>query len=128
MPNAQFQISHDDDSGILVVVVEGPADVGSIVAYTGQHIDVWANNPRLLWDFRRMDFTNVSSYEIRNLTSLFSEANDRRSGGRSAMLVEDGHGFGLGRMVLTYSEIHKAPVEHQLFQSKRDAEAWLREI
>jgi hypothetical protein len=123
-----FKINHYASADILIVVVVGSADVGSLVAYTEQHIDVWANNPRLLWDLREMDFANISLAQIRNLTSSFSEANDRRRGGRTAILVEAGHGVGIGRLVIEYSEIHESPVQHQLFQSRRDAEAWLSEI
>ena len=120
-----FKISHDDSSGILVVVVEGAADIDSIVAYTEQHIEVWANNPRVLRDLRDMDVTNVSSDQICNLTSKFSQANDRRNGDRSAIVTEMGLGFSLGRLLLTYAELNEAAVDHRLFQKRYDAEAWL---
>ncbi len=126
MKNASC-VTHWSANGILTVRVEGPVDVESLIRYAHKHKDVWVEHACILWDFRLLDPSVLTSESIKNLPETFSAIHGLRAGGRTALLVRKSLEL-IAKIIVVQNEANDAPVEHRSFCSEADAISWLGAI
>ncbi len=120
-------ITHCSANGILVVRVEGPADVDSLVNHAHQYQDVWVQHACILYDFTLLEPEALTSAAIRNIPESFDEITELRTGGRTALLVQKDLEL-IARFVAAQSETTHGRIEIRTFCSEVDAISWLQAI
>ena len=80
----------------------------------------------MLWDFRKITGTRISSEEVQKLIAFMKGYKDKRPHGKTALVSTKDLDFGLSRMSATYAKIENIPWEIQAFHSLEEALDWLK--
>ncbi|MEM8769868.1 MAG: hypothetical protein AAGE43_20720 [Pseudomonadota bacterium] len=119
-------ISHEEQDGLLRVVVAGPATLAFVTAYATRFQDVWSRYQRILWDLRGADPTVLSSEDILNVNHAFGEIMDLRAGGRTALLISKDVEL-IAKIAIALCEGRDAPVTLRAFLDEPEALVWVQE-
>ena len=125
MDREESGISHKIEDGILYVTVDGSVTVSDTIAYVQNHIEVWAQNSRVLWDCRRTLFPRVVSETLSGLSDEFGEVFRVRAGWRAAILVREVDDI-VGNMFVDMLQDYSVPVEYKAFVNLHEARKWLQ--
>lgn len=97
---------------------------------TAEDFIVWAANftpgdvtEYVLWDLLGADLCNLSSHEIRMLTTRAKGIMPR--GCRTAFVLEKPCDFDIGRMLEVYNEVTELPSKFRVFREMEEAKKWL---
>jgi hypothetical protein len=80
-----------------------------------------------LWDMRAITGNRISSDELRQVTFFTKQYSHKRTGGKTAMVMNSDLDYGLGRMSETFAETEDLPWEIRIFRSMDEALAWMDE-
>lgn len=91
--------------------------------------DFYEGNPTKneLWDMRKITGSRISSEELRQVTLFTKRYEQRRQGGKSALVMTTDLDFGLGRMSDALAESEQLPWKIRAFRSMEKALEWLDE-
>lgn len=81
--------------------------------------------PLVLWDLTETDLSAITTDEISDFAQDSRYLAEARKGGKTAIVFNSLHDFGLGRMLGSYLEIAGSPLEIHVFRSLDDARKWL---
>jgi hypothetical protein len=89
----------------------------------------WEGKPtqNVLWDFRKASLTRLSSIETEAMIDYIKQHAEKRSGGKTAILVSKDLEYGISRMAQTFAELKNIPFEMEIFRSIEEAIQWLGE-
>lgn len=79
----------------------------------------------VLWDFTQAHATDLSIEKIQQILIIGKKLAEARKTGKTAIVVPQDLGFGLGRMYEAYSEIESFPTENRVFRTLSQAWEWL---
>lgn len=121
---ATFTLSVDQERQLTTVVVHGSVTREELlehvrVYYGGETTDL------VLWDVRDADLSAIHAADVRAVVAETVKFAQLRGKGRTAILVGDALGFGLGRMFDTYQELDASPRSHRTFKTLEEAYRWL---
>ncbi len=125
MDSEESGIRHKIEDGILYVTVEGSVTVSDIVTYAQNHIEVWARNPLVSWDFRQTIFPIATREKLNGLSDKFGEVFRVKAGGHTAIVFRGADDL-LGNMLVDMSETYSVPVEYKAFVDLHEAQKWLQ--
>ena len=81
--------------------------------------------PLTLWDLTQADLSKITAEEISALAQYCRNLAEARRGGKTAIVFDTLHDFGLGRMFETQLEIVGLPIEVHVCLSLDEARHWL---
>jgi len=89
----------------------------------------WEGKPtqNVLWDFRKASLARLSSEETEAMINYIQQHAEKRSGGKTAILVSKDLEYGISRMARTFAELKNIPFEMEIFRSIEEAIQWLGE-
>ena len=125
---AQIERTIDGSNTRTIITVRGtvaPDDVISALdAFYGS-----VGTPHLVWDFSNADLAMSEAERLPlALSRIIERAKSyahRREGGRTAIVLPDVVGFGIGRMYEIMSEVKSHSIAHGVFKSLDEAVKWL---
>ena len=121
---ASIESLHDREKSLTFHKVKGLLSAGEFIstskAFYAENITL-----NILWDFTEVDLSKISTDELRQIVREIRIYADARKGGKTALVFSSDLGYGLGRMVETFSEIENMPFELRSFRSLEKAEEWL---
>jgi hypothetical protein len=79
----------------------------------------------VLWDFRKASLYNISSIHIEKILDYVRRHAEKRSGGKTAILVSKDLEYGVSRIIQTIIEIKGIPFKTEIFRSFEEAFQWL---
>jgi len=79
----------------------------------------------ILWDFNEADLSSITSEEFMEIAKEVKNRSDLRAEGKTAFVVNNDLGFGLGRMFQAFSEIEGTQLEFMSFRDVVEARKWL---
>lgn len=79
----------------------------------------------IVWDVTNGSMSNLSTDDLQALVAYVREVAHMRAGGKTAIIVPNDLGFGLGRMIEAYGSLNELPFDFRAFRSKSDALEWL---
>lgn len=85
----------------------------------------WTPGMGVFTDFREANASRLSSEDMRNYAVHLGSHTAAIAGSRAATIVDKPLNFGMVRVWEAHAAIQGHPVEHRLFQSVEEAEAWL---
>lgn len=86
-------------------------------------IENFPPNTRILWDLRKMDFSNVDWDFSKQLVTI-REMNPKRANTRIALITDSSFGYGITEMHI-FQSANKLPQEMMLFRDYEEGEKWL---
>ena len=113
------------EAGVYIRSVEHGDTLDDIVDYVSCHIDEWSKSPAL-WDMTLFNFQAIDQDSIRFFISKGKSLTKKRSGLKTAFLVDSDLGFGMMRMLQLIAD-EKVYVKFSVFRSKDKALQWLAE-
>lgn len=118
--------SIDNDRQLTIHTVTGEASFEEGMATFRQF---WEGRPTMnvLWDFRKADLARVSSKETEAMMDYIKHYSEKRSGGKTALVVSGDLEYGLSRMAQTLAEIKSLSIQIEIFRSFKEAIQWLGE-
>ena len=125
MDSEESSISHEIKDGILHVTVDGSVTISGFVTYVHKHIEVWAHNPRVLWDFRRAISPVFTSETLSGWSDELGEIFQAKGRGHTAILFRGADDL-LGNMLVNLSDTYSVPVEYKAFVDLHEARKWLK--
>ena len=87
-------------------------------------LENFPSNTRIMWDLRKMDFSNIDWDFSKQLVTI-RELNPKRANTRVAFVADDEFGYGITEMHIVQST--KLPQEMMLFRDFDEGEKWLLE-
>lgn len=84
-----------------------------------------APTANMLWDFRRLEGSRISSEELRRIIAFIRGQKDKRPYGKTALVSTSDLDFGLSRMSEAYAQSEGLPWDIQAFRSMAEALRWL---
>jgi hypothetical protein len=79
----------------------------------------------VIWDFRGLQGTRISSEELQEIISYIKRDENKRLGGKTALVSATDLDFGLSRMSEMYAEAEELPWKIKAFRSMDEALRWL---
>lgn len=123
--NTLANVSHEIQSGMLVVKLVGRAGVQVLINYVDENLDEFVAHDRLIYDLREWDVDSLTVDSFRNLPESFAPVHERRPSGRAALLIEP-HLSELADILIAIYESGELPVQLAYFFEPEPAEDWLR--
>jgi hypothetical protein len=120
-----LSISSVNETGIIINSVEESDTLDDIIGYITQHVAEWSSH-QVLWDLTLLDFNVINSESIRSLIQKGLSLSEKRTGLKTALLVDNDLGFGMMRMLQILSE-ERLKIEFGVFRGKDEALEWLNE-
>jgi len=78
-----------------------------------------------IWDFRAITGSRITSEELRQIIAFTKWYEDRRPGGKTALVASTQLDFGLGRMSHALAEREGLPWQIRVFRSIEEALEWI---
>jgi hypothetical protein len=124
MEMAFFESLHDREKSLTFHKVKG---LLSAVEFMSAASVFYSGNTALnvFWDFTEVDLSKISPDELRQIVREIRICANAREGDKTALVFSTDFGYGLGRMIETFSEIENMPFELRSFRSFEKAEEWL---
>jgi hypothetical protein len=121
---AEIQKSVDKENDLTIMIVHGQVTAAMIIEAL---VDFYqgAFTSKLIWDYTDADLTQVKNDELRQISSVAVGYANLRSEGRTAIIVPEALGFGLGRMYEIISENDENPIHYNVFNDVQKAREWL---
>ena len=87
----------------------------------------WEGQPTMnvLWDFRKASLARVSSEETEAIMNYIKRHSEKRSGGKTALVVSGDLEYGLSRMSQMLADLHSISLQMEVFRSFKEAIQWL---
>ena len=114
----------DEGRDLTVMVVSGRVTARQIIEALVDYYD-GAFTQNLIWDYTAADLTAVANDDLRRISSVATGYAHLRKEGRTAIVMPEILGFGLGRMYEILSEIDDNPIQYRIFKSSEEALRWL---
>jgi hypothetical protein len=86
-----------------------------------------APTKNVIWDFRGLEGSRISSSQLRYIISFAKGYETCREGGKTALIPADDVDFGLARMGQTYAEAEKLAWPIEIFGSTEEALHWIEQ-
>ena len=81
--------------------------------------------PNHIWDMTGADVSGLAGTDLKQLAQFAKQYAPPRQGGRTAIVSETDHAFGLGRMYEAFSEFAGHQSQISVFRSLEEADAWI---
>ena len=120
-----MSITSTYEGSVVVNSVEDDDSLVDILDYASRHIDEW-RKCQVIWDMTLLNFQELSGESIRSFILRGASFTKKRSGMKTALLVDSDLGFGMMRMLQIIAE-DKVHVIFKVFRSKGQALQWLAE-
>ena len=111
------------EAGVVFNSVEDDDTLEDIIDYIDHHVDAWGNR-HILWDMTLFNFQSLDQHSIRSFKLSVEKISRKRTGLKTAILVNSDLGFGMTRMYETLVEEKNKEKSH-IFKSKDQAFKWL---
>jgi len=87
----------------------------------------WEGQPTInvLWDLRKASLARVTSEETEAIMNYIQQHSEKRSGGKTALVVSGELEYGLSRMSQSLGEIKNLSLQMEVFRSFKKAMQWL---
>jgi len=123
----QYEIEWGGDPEDLTVNTFGRATVEGLNGWVHEVLTDRRYRPGIgvLVDHRRLDWTSMTSHDLRRRAGLFLRDDDRIGPTRAALVAGRPVDYGLMRMVVAYLG-GRAAFHAEVFYSLDEARAWLR--
>lgn len=79
----------------------------------------------VIWDFSKVSNIDLPIEKMYQILTIGKKLAELRKTGKTAIVVPQDLGFGLGRMYEAYSEIEMFPTENRAFRTMEQAWQWL---
>ena len=121
---AKIQKSVEMESDLTIMTVHGQVTADMIIEAL---VDFYqgAFTSKLIWDYTGADLTQVKNDELRHISSVAVTYATLRREGRTAIIVPEALGFGLGRMYEIICENDENPIHYNVFKNIKKAREWL---
>lgn len=116
------QLEENGDTTILVLT--GTVVVKELMAAFREFYDQGCT-ANLLWDASHANLTQLSTDQMRQVFAIAKEHSHLRPQGKTAIVVADNLGFGLGRMYEILCDLDAHPIPLRVFKAMDEARAWL---
>ena len=122
---AEIRKNVEEENDLTIMVVHGEVTADMIIAAL---VDFYqgAFTSKLIWDYTDADLTQVKNDELRQISSVAVNHAHLRREGRTAIVVPETLGFGLGRMYEIISENDENPINYNVFKDINMARKWMR--
>ena len=117
-----IKVDHDKQLTIHTVTGE-PSFEEAMVAFKQFYESKITQN--VLWDFRKASLYNISSGHIEKILDYVRQHAEKRSGGKTVILVSKDLEYGVSRMIQTLIELKGIPFKTEIFKSFEEAMQWL---
>ena len=123
---ANIQIHVDAKKQLTIYTVTGKVTWNEIADALEEY---YSNDPTagMLWDFRAIDASDLSSRELINIVSVAKKYAHQRKNGKTAIVVSSDLSFGISRMYENYAELYEHPIDHRITKDYDAAMKWLLE-
>ena len=112
-----------NESGVIINEAEEFDTVDDIIDFVAQHIHEWVNH-QVLWDMTLFDFLSIDSQVISYIIRKAAPLSEKRSGLKTAILVESDLGFGMMRMLEMMGD-EDIKMDIGVFRNRDEALNWL---
>ena len=122
---AQIQKTYDPSKDLTIIGFSGKVTVDEIVDAIEDYYrgDITTN---LIWDYTSADLTVITSDQLQHISSVAQSYAPLRKGGKTAIVMPDELGFGIGRMYEIFNEMNEVPIEYHIFKRIDEAMDWLQ--
>ena len=79
----------------------------------------------VIWDLRNISGHRITADELRRIIAYIHQYQDKRPGGKTALVSATPLDFGMSRMSEFYAKSEGLPWTLRAFQSMEDAETWI---
>ncbi len=118
-------ITSFSESNIVFNAVEEGDTLDDIFDFVSKYVDTWERR-QVLWDMTLFDFPSLDSNSVRSLVNRGAPLSEKRSGLKTAILVNSMFGFGMMRMLELLSN-GEFKFEFGVFRNKDAAIKWLND-
>ena len=80
----------------------------------------------LIWDYTSADLTVITSDQLQHISSVAQGYAHLRKDGKTAIVMPDELGFGIGRMYEIFNEMNEVPIDYHIFKHIDQAMDWLQ--
>lgn len=128
----EFEYKLNPDNKIVVAKFSGQYDVEAYGGFYNELMTAIKGTGihSILWDVRDLDATRITHGELHRQLLCSKSWLSVRKGGKSAIVVKDLLGFGIGRMLQNISESRKEfnlDIELKIMKNFDKALEWLRQ-
>ena len=114
----------DDKNQLTIITVTGmPSFEESMEAF--RQLYQGKVTQKMLWDFRQANLSGISSNHIESLLDYIGQHAQKRTNGKTAIVVSKDLEYGMSRMIMALTEDKAIPVEIDVFRSIEVALQWL---
>lgn len=113
------------ESGVVVNTIDNGDKLEDIGLYIAQNICEWEKMP-VLWDVENFRFETLDPEKIRTFIRKKALLSQKRSGLKTAILVENDLGYGMMRMFQVIAETN-IKIKFGVFRTKDEAFEWINE-
>lgn len=122
MAQVKKQIRKAQD--LTVLTVAGKISANEIITvleefYRGEF------TANLLWDCTEADLSQLTRAQLQEVLTSSKQHSRLRQEGKTALVMPDDLGYGIGRMYETLSEVTEHPISLAVFRSMEEAWEWL---
>lgn len=109
---------------VTIMTASGKITAGHIIdALTDYYEGEFTTN--LIWDYTDADLTDIANADLQRISSASRRYTHLRKEGKTAIIVSEPLGVGLGRMYEIISEMEENPVQYHVFKTRREALEWM---
>ena len=118
--------SVENDNQLTIHTVTGEASFEEGITTLKQFYE---DRPTMntLWDFRTANLVRLSSKETEAIMDYIKHHSEKRSGGKTALVVSGDLEYGLSRMAQALAEIKSLSFQMEIFRSFKEAIQWIGE-
>ncbi len=116
-------ITSFSERNIVFNAVEEGDTLDDLFDFASEHVDTWGRG-QVLWDMTLFDFPSLDSNSVRSLVNRGAPLSEKRSGLKTAILVDSVLGFGMMRMLQLLAE-EQFKFHFGVFRNRDEAIEWL---
>ena len=122
---AQVQKKYEPANNLTIIVFSGKVTVDEIVDAIEDYYRGGITT-NLIWDYTSADLTVITSDQLQHISSVAQSYAHLRKDGKTAIVMPDELGFGIGRMYEIFNEMNEVPIQYHIFKHIDEAMHWLK--
>lgn len=121
---AQIKIKTEKHRDLTFIVLSGKVTGESIIKALKSFYSSEITT-KVLWDFSNCNVSALQTCDLSNFIETAKIYGHQRTDGKSALVGRDDLAFGLGRMIISMTELDGYPIQAKIFRTVEEAIAWL---
>ena len=121
---AQIETKKSEKHDLTLYTIKGEVNGDEIIEKIRQELTE-KHTSLIIWDFSGVEQVDLPIEKMYQILTIGKKLSEIRKFGKTAIVVPQDLGFGLGRMYEAYSEIEVFPTENRAFRTMEQACEWL---